>query len=176
LEDETFVDCGAFNGDTIRDFISVSGGRYWRIIALEPDSRNFLELKNSVNDERIRFQPYATGAKREVLHMSSSGASSSVCEHGDTQVECATLDELLADEHPTYIKMDIEGSEIDALRGAAATIRRCSPKLAICVYHRPDHLWEIPSLLRQLLPGSTLTLRNHMLDGFDTVCYCVPNR
>ena len=106
--------------------------------------------------------------------MSSRGASSSLDGQGEHEVQCVTLDELLARESPTFIKMDIEGSEIDALHGAAATIRRCSPKIAVCVYHHPDHLWQIPSLLRQLLPNSNLTLRSHMLDGFDTVCYCIP--
>jgi FkbM family methyltransferase len=173
---ETFVDCGAFNGDTIRDFIIASGGCFRRVIALEPDLRNCQELMTSVADTRIRIEPYAVGAKREVLRMSSSGASSAVCDEGDTEVLCVPLDELLGDEIPTYIKMDIEGSELKALRGAAETIRRCSPKLAVCVYHHPDHLWQVPLLLKELLPDSTLTLRSHMLDGFDTVCYCIPNR
>ena len=129
---------------------------------------------DSIGDARIRTLPYAVGAKREILLMSSSGASYALCAQGDTEVQCAALDELLADETPTFIKMDIEGSEIDALRGAAATIRRCSPKLAVSVYHRPDDLWKIPLLLKELLPNSKLTLRSHMLDGFDTVCYCIP--
>ncbi len=173
-DNETFVDCGAYDGETVRDFIAVSGGRFRRIIALEPDARNLRLLANSIDDARVRIDPYAVGAKREVLRMSSSGASSSVGVSGDTQVQCVALDELLAAESPTFIKMDIEGSEVDALHGAAATIRRCRPKLAVCVYHRPEHFWEIPLLLKQLLPDSTLTLRSHMLDGFDTVCYCIP--
>src|SRR6266542_785412 len=171
---EVFVDCGAYTGDTIQDFLAVSKGRYQRIIALEPDERNLRALLDSIGDARIRTLPYAAGAKREVLLMSSSGASSAVCAQGDIEVQCATLDELLDDEAPTFIKMDIEGSEIDALRGGAATIRRCSPKLAVSVYHRPDDLWKIPLLLKELLPNSKLTLRSHMLDGFDTVCYCIP--
>jgi FkbM family methyltransferase len=174
-EQETFVDCGAYNGDSVRDFLKACGGRFRRVIALEPELQNLEALQASVNlDERLRVYPYAVGARREVLRMSSSGASSAVSATGDTEVESVPLDELLADEQPTYIKMDIEGSEIDALRGAEATIRRCRPKLAVCVYHHPDHLWQIPLLLRELMPHSTLTLRSHMLDGFDTVCYCIP--
>ncbi len=173
-DSETFVDCGAYDGETLRDFITVSGGRFRRIVALEPDPGNLRLLANSVDDGRVRIEPYAVGSKNEVLRMSSSGASSWVTESGDTQVQCVALDELLADESPTFMKMDIEGSEIDALHGAAATIRRCRPKLAVCVYHRPEHLWQVPLLLKQLLPDSRLTLRSHMLDGFDTVCYCTP--
>lgn len=172
--DETFVDCGAFDGDSVRDFISVSNNRFNRILALEPDPTNFRRLAESVNCPRIVVHPYAVGAKREMLRMSSTGASSSVSTEGDNEIECLTLDELLSDVRPTFIKMDIEGSEMDALQGASATIRRCRPKIAVCVYHHPDHLWKIPMQLKQLLPESRLTLRSHMLDGFDTVCYCLP--
>ena len=173
--DETFVDCGAFDGDTVRDFMAVSGGSFKQVIALEPDLANVRQLSSAVDDSRVRIHPYAVGARREVLRMSSSGASSSFNAQGEHEVQCVTLDELLANESPTFIKMDIEGSEIDALHGAAATIRRCSPKIAACVYHHPDHLWQVPLLLKHLLPNSRLTLRSHMLDGFDTVCYCLPN-
>jgi FkbM family methyltransferase len=172
-DDEVFVDCGAYDGDSIRDFCDVSGGRFRRILAFEPDPENFRRLQSSVNDTRVVTRCSAVGAERAVLHMSSSGASSSFSDTGDVEIECATLDELLADEEPTFIKMDIEGAEIDALRGAAETLRRCRPTLAICVYHAPDHLWRIPLLLNELLPGSRLSLRSHMLDGFDTVCYCI---
>ncbi len=174
-ENETFVDCGAFDGDTVRDFMAVSGGRFKQVIAFEPDPVNIRQLLNTLDDSRVHIHPYAVGAKREVLRMSSSGASSSFNAQGEHEVQCVTLDELLANESPTFIKMDIEGSEIDALHGATATIRRCSPKIAACVYHHPDHLWQIPLLLKHLLPDSRLTLRSHMLDGFDTVCYCLPN-
>lgn len=172
--DETFVDCGAYDGDTIRDFMEISQGRFRRIIALEPDAANFQKLAASISDDRVLLHRSAAGARSEVLRLSSSGASSSISQSGANEVNCIALDDLLADESPTFIKMDIEGSEIDALRGAAITIRRCRPKMAICVYHRPSDLWEIPLLLKELLPDSHLTLRSHMLDGFDTVCYCIP--
>jgi FkbM family methyltransferase len=173
--DETFVDCGAFDGDSVRDFVSISNNSFKQIVALEPDPANFHRLAESVNDSRVLVQPYAVGAKREKLRMSSTGASSSFSAEGENETECITLDELLSDVRPTFIKMDIEGSEMDALEGAAATIRRSRPKIAACVYHHPDHLWKIPMQLKQLLPDSRLTLRSHMLDGFDTVCYCLPN-
>ena len=172
---ETFVDCGAYDGDTIRDFLEASGGCFRRILALEPDSQNLAKLQTSNHDERVSVLPYAASARNETLRMSSSGPSSAISESGTIEIQCRVLDDLLADEQPTFIKMDIEGSEIDALLGAKETIRRLRPKLAICVYHRPDHLWNIPLLLKELLPDSQLSLRSHMLDGFDTVCYCLPH-
>ena len=96
------------------------------------------------------------------------------CAAQDPRLANEALDELLAEETPTYIKMDIEGFELDALAGAGECIRRCRPKLALCVYHRPDHLWRIPLAMHELLPCSRMTMRSYQLDGWDTVCYCVP--
>jgi len=171
---ETFVDCGAYDGDTLRDFLLHSQGSFRKVLALEPDAENFKKLANSSNDDRVVTLQYAVGARRELLRISSSGPSSSISSSGSIEIQCVTLDELLADEEPTFIKMDIEGSEIDALKGAQKTLKRCRPRLAVCVYHHPDHLWSIPLLLNELVPESRLTIRSHMLDGFDTVCYCLP--
>jgi len=172
--DETFVDCGAFDGDTVHDFIHVAQGRFRRIITFEPNPDNFRKLAASLTDDRVLVHAKAVGAKPQTLHLVGSGAGSTISQSGGTAIDCTTLDIALAGEQPTYIKMDIEGSEMDALLGAAETIRRHRPKLAICVYHRPDHLWRIPLLLKKLFPDSHMTLRSHMMDGFDTVCYCIP--
>ena len=89
-------------------------------------------------------------------------------------MECASLDETLACERPTYIKMDIEGAEMDALAGAAATLARHAPTLAICSYHVQDHLWRVPGRINELMPDARLLLRTHCVDGFDLVCYAIP--
>ena len=83
-------------------------------------------------------------------------------------------DELLEHEHPTFIKMDIEGAEPDALRGARATIARHRPILAVCVYHLQDHLWSIPLTLREMCGEYDFVLRPHNEEGWDLVCYGVP--
>ena len=75
---------------------------------------------------------------------------------------------------PTYIKLDIEGAELDALQGAGAILRGSAPRVAACVYHVQDHLWKIPLKLRELLPASSLYLRPHMHECWESVCYAVP--
>jgi hypothetical protein len=84
------------------------------------------------------------------------------------------LDDLLAGSRPTYIKMDIEGAEPDALAGAQRTIRQHRPVLSICVYHTQYHLWSIPLLVHELAPDYRLFLRPHDADGWDSVCYAIP--
>jgi FkbM family methyltransferase len=174
-DDEFVVDCGAFHGDTLIEFLRASSGKFRRYLALEPDPHNFAQLMNICGkDERIECKPYAVGARRETLAFSSAGVGSAISTTGEHLVQCTTLDHLLEGQQPTYIKMDIEGSEPDALLGGKRLIQECRPKLAVCIYHSPEHLWSIPLLLRELLPESRITMRPHLVDGWDCVCYCVP--
>jgi hypothetical protein len=83
------------------------------------------------------------------------------------------LDDVLPRFAPTFIKLDIEGAEIRALRGAAEMIQVHRPRVAACVYHLPGHLWEVPEYLRELLPENRLFLRYHGFNGFDAVAYAV---
>ena len=175
-DSEVFIDCGAYDGDTIAEFRQVSRDQFAQIIAFEPDPSNFALLQASVEgDDRISIQPYATGARRETLRFSVTGTGSHISSVGDCEIEAIALDEALSGIAPTYVKFDIEGSEPDALNGARETIVRHRPKLAVCVYHAPDHLWSIPQQLHELLPDSRLTLRTYNADGLDCVCYCIPD-
>jgi hypothetical protein len=70
--------------------------------------------------------------------------------------------------------MDIEGAEIDALNGASEAIKRFRPILAICVYHKPDHLWKVPLLISTYSDDYSLFLRPHDEEGWELVLYAVP--
>jgi hypothetical protein len=90
------------------------------------------------------------------------------------KVDCAPLDQILSAEVPTYIKLDIEGAEMDALKGAAGLIRQHKPVLAVSVYHQQDHLWRIPLYLKTLFPGYQFFLRPHNEEAWDLICYAIP--
>jgi FkbM family methyltransferase len=172
---EVFIDCGAYDGDTIAEFRRATDDRYDRIVAFEPDPENFAALNSAVcEDSRIAVQPYATDVRRKTVHFAVGGTGAHISSTGTCEVQTITLDEALEGIAPTYIKLDIEGSEPDALEGGRQTITSHRPKLAVCAYHSPDHLWSIPIQLEDLLPGSRLTLRTYCSDGFDCVCYCIP--
>ena len=93
---------------------------------------------------------------------------------GDLEVESFALDSLLNEVPVTFIKMDIEGSELATLNGAEKVIRKNSPILTISAYHRQGDLWEIPILIHSLNPDYSFHLRPHMLEAWDLVCYAVP--
>jgi FkbM family methyltransferase len=180
--DECFVDCGAFNGDSLKALADWTGGRFRKALAFEADPESFASLNRVVEcDDRLRGRvraiQQAVGREKRIVSFAASGlGSSAMSASGTTSVECASLDETLANECPTYIKMDIEGAEMDGLAGAAATLKRHRPTLAICSYHLQDHLWRVPARIIELAPDARLLLRTHCVDGFDLVCYAVPRQ
>jgi hypothetical protein len=91
-------------------------------------------------------------------------------------VECVSLDENLTkiQIRPTYIKMDIEGGELSALKGARGIIQKEMPILAICLYHRYDDLWRIPLYVQSLVRGYHFFLRPYEIEGWQLVCYAIP--
>nr|WP_158810755.1 FkbM family methyltransferase [Beijerinckia sp. L45] len=102
------------------------------------------------------------------------GASSHLdLEPSKTKVRVLALDDVLVGVRPTYIKLDIEGFEAEALRGAQKTIALCKPSLAVCIYHKPEDLWTLPELVMDLCPESDLYMRQHGHNGFDTVLYAI---
>ena len=110
------------------------------------------------------------------MRFAASGlTSAAIAESGGIEVQCSTLDELVAAEHPTYIKMDIEGAETGALLGASEVLARDNPTLAICSYHVQSDLWKIPVLIVDLTPATSLYLRSYCVNGFELVCYAVPS-
>ena len=94
---------------------------------------------------------------------------------GDALVACVPLDGDLAGLRPTYIKMDIEGFEMNALLGARETIRANRPILAVCVYHKPEDLREVPLLINSLSDAYRYFLRSHDEEGWELVVYAVPS-
>ena len=93
---------------------------------------------------------------------------------GQDSVECVTLDQALRDVTPTILKFDIEGAELDALAGAREVIARSRPVLAVSCYHQQSHLWEIPLELARTCHDYQFFLRPHGVEGWDLLCYAVP--
>ena len=179
---ETLVDCGAFDGDTLDLFLDVTGGSFDRIVAFEPDPENFAKLSGRVSAlpselrKRIQLHPCATGAVQERVRMEMGSGPASHLGSGECEVECLPLDSVLADTAVTFIKMDIEGSEIATLTGARESIRKNGPILTISAYHRQTDLWNIPLSIHEIRPDYRFYLRPHMIEAWDLVCYGVPAR
>lgn len=181
-DDEVLVDCGAFRGDTIARFIGKRGAKFSLIYGLEPDQKNFEALQVYVTglgqeiSSRVKPLPYGVGSRSEEVSFNGDGSVRSGSSLGGREtIRIERLDDICGERAPTLIKMDIEGSEPDALEGARQVIQAHSPVLAICVYHASAHLWEIPLLASKLNPHYRLFLRAHAEDCWDVTCYAVPH-
>lgn len=175
-DDEVFVDGGAYTGDTLLTFARITSGRYARCRAFEPEPANAGKLRAAV--ERRRLENVEISVKGlwsrpatlpfAVIEGSSASAISGL---GRELAEVDTVDNAAPD--ATFIKLDVEGAELEALKGAAATIKRNRPKLAVCVYHRPSDLSDIPLYINSLAPGYRFFLRQHQPVACETVLYAV---
>jgi len=177
---EIFVDCGAFDGDTIQEFLKRRKASFERIIAIEPDPVNCKALETRVSalptetKNKIRIIHSAVGSKRDLVTFNATGTAGSSLGDGNYQVRCVPLDELLNEIRPTIIKMDIEGAEPDALLGARHIIEKDAPVLAICLYHAQEHLWQVPLLIQTLNSTYDFFLRRYADECWEIVCYAIP--
>lgn len=178
---EVIVDGGAYDGDSLRSWIAWRGADFARWIAAEPDPANLERFRETCAaleadvERRVIVHEVALAAKHGEMHFSATGtAGAAPAADASTVVQAAPLDALVADDVVSFIKLDIEGGELDALHGAEETIARDRPVLAICAYHRQDHLWKVPLLCSKLLSRSHVVLRPHNEEGWDLVCYAVP--
>lgn len=170
------IDGGAFVGDTLAAMRRFS---LEAVAAFEPDIENFCALRrwldeNAAGLDEVVLFPCGVGSETAMCHFQQGqAAGSAITESGEATIQVVALDDVLPRFAPTFIKLDIEGAEIAALHGASEMIRTHQPRIAACVYHLPAHLWEVPLLLRKLLPSHRLFLRYHGFNGFDAVAYAI---
>jgi hypothetical protein len=117
----------------------------------------------------------AVGNENGVLKFDATGGGGAgLSDSGSINVNCVRIDDFF-NEEITFIKFDIEGAELSALKGAYNTIQKYKPKLAVCIYHLPNDLWEIILYIKKQFPFYDFSVRTHQYDGLDFVLYAIPN-
>ena len=175
--DESYFDCGAFTGDTVAEFLKATGNLYRHIWAVEPDTTNCNRLIQYIKDENlsdidvIRKGVYSHTGK---LPFQETGSMlSMLADDAQHCIEVDTIDHIAAGNPVTYIKMDVEGAEMEALKGAEQTIRQYKPVLGISIYHKQWDLINIPQYIKMLVPEYKFYFRVHKKLAIDTVLYAV---
>jgi FkbM family methyltransferase len=173
----TFVDGGAYDGDTCK-YLRGKDIAIHHWLAFEPDPANYQALASFARTVPIQSTLFPCGLSEHFIQVpfaANEGTSSHLSTGGGGMtVPCVALDDVIHGPSPDYIKLDIEGAEASALRGMRHTIAKSKPHLAISAYHRPDDLWTLPLLLKELAPYADLYLRQHSRNAFETVLYAVP--
>jgi len=163
---EVYIDCGAYTGDTIHQF------RQWHkgpshIVAFEPVMQDPLL-------PQVSWVRAGVGKEAAKETFSLNGAGSTRNAKGDIDVSIVRLDDCSYVDGATFIKMDIEGMEPEAIEGAHRLITMNKPVMAVCLYHRPDHLWTVPLMLHEKNPKYKIFIRRYADDCAELVCYAVP--
>lgn len=169
-DNETFVDCGGFDGKTTEQFINLCP-KYKEIYYFEPVKQYFEESLNKLEPyEKIKFFDKGTSKDNAELRFSTKGSESCISDEGEDVIKVVKLDDVIKDE-VTYIKMDVEGAEYDSLIGAERIIKKYKPKLAVCVYHNQKDFWRIPELVLSYNKDYKVYLRHYTEGLLETVMY-----
>jgi len=181
--DEVFIDAGCFDCNTSVDFTKWNNAEYKKIIAFEPNPEQYSVCREFVAGGGIcnmTIYPYGLWNENAELSFKNTGTNAGVAAciastlEGDIiKIKVVKLDDILNGDEATFIKMDIEGAELNALKGAEQTILKYRPKLAICVYHKPEDIWEIPAYILSLHKDYKFYLRHYSIGPADTVLYAV---
>lgn len=171
--DETIVDLGAYDGDTIREFTNFTKGKYKHIYALEPDAKNYKKLvKNTEGMKNITTCNMGVWNKRDTLIFDKKAGRNSRLSSQGIPVEVTDIDSLI-NCPVTMIKMDIEGAELKALEGAENTIKKYRPKLYICAYHRNEDLFALAIKILELYDGYKIYFRHSpYIPAWECNFYC----
>lgn len=173
-EHERIIDAGAYDGDTIREFTAFTDGRYDFITALEPDAKNFKKLvKNTAGTDNIKLINAAAWDKKETLIFSAKAGRNSKLSAEGRSVAATDIDSV-ANGETTFIKMDVEGSEMKALCGCEKTIKKYAPKLYVCAYHRNEDMFALPLKIWQMNDKYKIYFRHsYYIPAWESNFYCV---
>lgn len=176
-DNSVFIDCGAYVGDTIERFIK-RYGKYKTIYAFEPDLLNCKKMQQMImkyNWKNINILQCASWSSNTILRFTNDSftkTGNSISEEGKTQINADSIDNILKG-GVDLIKMDVEGAELESLKGAQKTILTYKPQLAICIYHSDQDMISIPLYIHELCPDYKLYVRHHTCNLSDMVLYAV---
>ncbi|HCA05190.1 MAG TPA: FkbM family methyltransferase [Ruminococcaceae bacterium] len=174
-QNEFYVDLGAYNGDTIDEFLHYAGNNYRKIVAFEPNGRNFRKLSEHCRDMRgVELWQLGAYSRNTVLTFNNKAGRNSAISDSGAQTRVASLDTILCGAAATYIKADVEGADFETLTGAKNTLKNFKPKLNFSAYHRFEDIFRLPLLIKKLNPEYKIYLRHHpYIPAWDTNLYCV---
>ena len=176
LQGEVFVDAGGYDGDTTAEFCKRYPD-YRKIFLFEPSSNNMRSARSRLVDCRdVEFiEKGLSDSSGSLSFDANAGSASAVVSHGSCRIEVTTLDAAVS-EKVSFIKMDLEGWELNTLVGAQRHILSDHSKLAVSVYHRAPDFWRIPEFVASLRNDYDIYLRHYTEGWSETVMFFVPQK
>ena len=173
-DNEIYMDLGAFNGDTVAEFIN-NVNDYEKIYAAEPDRKNFGKLLNNTADVRnIEHLNICISDKCGEVTFAKHGGRNSTATADGIAIKSETVDSILDGRPVTFIKFDVEGLEKEAITGAAETIKQYKPKMLVSCYHRSEDIFTLPLLIKSIRDDYSVYIRhNPYIPAWDTQFYFI---
>lgn len=180
---QVILDIGAYNGDTAIMFSHLSKNAtvyaFEPVVELNGQLDKAVEICNNIHIVKKGAWSETTTLKFNTLRRDGYiGVGSFVSNDGEDQIEVVAIDDFIQQNNVSrvdFIKMDIEGAEVNALNGAYQTISKYKPDLAICIYHEPSHLWEIPVWIKSHFPEYKVYIDHKHMHPVESVCYATIN-
>ncbi|MDR1379524.1 MAG: FkbM family methyltransferase [Synergistaceae bacterium] len=177
--DEVFIDGGCLDFE-ISEILLKKAPSVKKIYAFEPERSAIDCIKRNAlkcGCDCVDIQEAAVWSSNATLKFITSEVNKSRSRLGDegtVEIKARSIDSVVAPEDKvTFIKFDIEGAELEGLKGATETIKRDKPKLAICIYHKPNDYYEIGEYIKSLVPEYKAYIRHYYCMAAETVLYCV---
>lgn len=175
-DESTVIDGGCFRCDTIERFITWNAGKgYKKIISFEPDKKNFAictEIKEQMGWKNVEIMNAGVAKESETRSFIENGNDTSMFDdRGDVQVELKSIDSVVDGDRVSFIKLDVEGYELEALIGAKETILKYHPRMAVSLYHKKEDIWKIPEYLLELHQDYKFYLRIYSNAYLEIVLY-----
>ena len=176
LDNEVFLDVGSYDGSTSVLFSNWNKNKNTKIYAFEPDKNNWDKCRDNLRKCGCSTKLIEAGCWSKATQLrfdEDSSYASKIDENGKVVVDVVDLDSVVGDEKVTFIKMDVEGAEQQALMGAKNIISKYHPRMAISIYHRNDDIYEIPNIILEIDDSYTFYLRHYTFCDADTVLYAI---
>ena len=179
---ESYLDLGAYRGDTVEEFLSQTGAQFDSIYALEPDAKNYKKMVETFSAleakgqdiSRIHSYNLASWCDQRVISFDGGGGRNSNIGEGKFTVHTTDIDSLLPDTKITYCKMDVEGAEKETIQGMEQVLKTWKPKLAVSAYHRTGDLFTLPLQILSINPNYKLYVRHHpYIPAWETNLYLI---
>ena len=174
---QRFIDCGAFTGDTLRDLNRLKG-KVEKLALFESDLTTYQQLVKNIGNDTEQYAEEMTlfpcGVWSDAAKLKANNGmelNSHISDDGDDIIQCVAIDQVLKGFKPTYIKMDVEGAEYQALLGAKRTISENKPDLVISLYHYLKDIWELPLFISSWNLGYKFYIRVYGNGGNSTMLY-----
>ena len=159
-EGDIFIDCGTYDGATAVRFVNMG----CKVYGFEIEKNLYAKARKVAEEKNFIVENLGLGSRKHEMKYISSGAATRLSSQGTETTQITTIDNYVGENklpRVDFIKMDVEGAELDILKGAAITLAKYKPTLALSAYHRLDDFWTLTKFIKSIRPDYEFAMRQY---------------